>query len=98
MFVLGLLTREHEILTDFEWSAADFRVERVMRRGVLMSYSQFLLRGLISATSFTVVGTMCKIGTVIINCMIWDKHASMEGLIALFVCIFFWVVFTNSRH
>ena len=34
---------------------------------------------------------MCKIGTVIINCMIWDKHASMEGLIALFVCIF-WVV------
>ena len=47
--------------------------------GVLMSYSQFLLRGLISATSFTVVGTMCKIATVVINCLIWDKHASFEA-------------------
>jgi GDP-mannose transporter len=62
----------------------------------LMSYSQFLLRGLISATSFTVVGTMCKIGTVIINCMIWDKHASMEGLIALFICIFSGLFYQQS--
>ena len=53
-----------------------------------MSYSAFLLRGLISATSFTVVGTMCKIATVIINCLLWDKHASIEGLAALFLCIF----------
>ena len=89
VFLLGMVTREHEILTDFEWSTASiFALSASCVAGVLMSYSQFLLRGLISATSFTVVGTMCKIGTVIINCMIWDKHASMEGLIALFICIF----------
>ena len=96
-FVLGLLTREHEILTDFEWSTASiFALSASCVAGVLMSYSQFLLRGLISATSFTVVGTMCKIGTVIINCMIWDKHASMEGLIALFVCIFSGLFYQQS--
>ena len=97
VFVLGLLTREHEILTDFEWSTASiFALSASCVAGVLMSYSQFLLRGLISATSFTVVGTMCKIGTVIINCMIWDKHASMEGLIALFVCIFSGLFYQQS--
>jgi hypothetical protein len=30
----------------------------------------------------------CKIATVVINCLIWDKHASFEGLVALFVCLF----------
>lgn len=51
--------------------------------GVAMSYSAFLLRAMVSATSFTVVGIMCKIATVVINCVIWDKHASPMGLIAL---------------
>ena len=51
--------------------------------GIAMSYSAFLLRALVSATSFTVVGIMCKIATVIINCTIWDKHASFMGLTAL---------------
>ena len=55
--------------------------------GVLMSYSSFLLRGLVTATSFTVVGTMCKIATVIINFLIWDKHASLHGIAALTCCI-----------
>jgi len=97
VFLLGLVTREHEILSDFEWSTASiFALSASCAAGVLMSYSQFLLRGLISATSFTVVGTMCKIGTVIINCMIWDKHASMEGLIALFICIFSGLFYQQS--
>ena len=47
-----------------------------------------LLRGMISATSFTVTGTMCKIATVVVNCLMWEKHASFEGLAALFVCLF----------
>ena len=97
VFLLGVVTREHEILTDFEWSTASiFALSASCVAGVLMSYSQFLLRGLISATSFTVVGTMCKIGTVIINCMIWDKHASMDGLIALFICIFSGLFYQQS--
>ena len=41
----------------------------------------------VSATMFTVVGIMCKIGTVVINQVIWDKHASANGLAALLVCL-----------
>ena len=34
VFVLGLLTREHEILTDFEWSTASiFALKRVIVSG-----------------------------------------------------------------
>uniref|UniRef100_A0A061R0U2 Drug metabolite transporter superfamily n=1 Tax=Tetraselmis sp. GSL018 TaxID=582737 RepID=A0A061R0U2_9CHLO len=55
--------------------------------GIAMSYSAFLLRALVSATSFTVVGIMCKIATVVINCLIWDKHATPMGLVALSICL-----------
>jgi hypothetical protein len=89
VFLVGAVTREDKVLEDFEWSFNSVVALAVScAAGVLMSYSQFLLRGLISATSFTVVGTMCKIATVVINCLIWDKHASFEGLVALFVCLF----------
>ena len=56
--------------------------------GVIMSWSSMNLRGLVSATTFTVTGTLCKIATVVVNCLMWDKHASAQGLLALFVCLF----------
>lgn len=55
--------------------------------GLIMSWSSMNLRGLVSATTFTVTGTMCKIATVVVNCLMWDKHASPTGLAALFVCL-----------
>jgi GDP-mannose transporter len=48
--------------------------------GVCMSHASYLLRDNVSATLFTVVGILCKIVTVIINFMIWDKHATLEGV------------------
>lgn len=55
--------------------------------GVMMSVSSFNLRSLMSATYFTVVGTLCKIISVLINYAMWDKHASPTGLLALVFCI-----------
>ena len=40
-----------------------------------------------SATTYTVVGVMNKMLTVTINVLIWDKHASICGIISLGVCI-----------
>ena len=86
---LALFTGEHEILRNFQWTfGAVAAVGASCVAGVLMSYSGMLLRGMISATSFTVTGTMCKIATVVVNCLMWEKHASFEGLAALFVCLF----------
>lgn len=37
----------------------------------------------LSATAFTVLGNACKILSVLINVVIWDKHASPSGLLFL---------------
>ena len=55
--------------------------------GVGISYYAFLCRASVSATSFTVIGNVSKILTVVINVLIWNKHASPVGLGMLFVCL-----------
>jgi len=42
------------------------------------SHSAYLLRSACSATLSAIVGIMCKVITVIINTLMWDKHASHE--------------------
>jgi GDP-mannose transporter len=56
--------------------------------GCAMSYFAFLARSLVSATSFTVLGTVCKLATVVINLVIWNKHASPTGLLCLSSTLF----------
>ncbi len=48
--------------------------------GICMSHSAYLLRDTVSATLFTIVGILCKIVTVVINVLIWDKHATPVGI------------------
>jgi len=55
--------------------------------GVAISYFAFLARASISATYFTVVGNTCKVITVILNVIVWDKHATHEGIMSLGVCL-----------
>ncbi|GLC40057.1 hypothetical protein PLESTF_000932700 [Pleodorina starrii] len=56
--------------------------------GVAMSHASYLLREAVSATLFTIVGIICKVLTVVINTLMWDKHASPLGIAALLVCVF----------
>ena len=86
--LVSLAFREDVTVSELEWNASQtFFLLLSCATGVAMSYSAFLLRSSVSATSFTVVGIMCKIATVVINLMIWDNHASANGLISLFVCL-----------
>ena len=55
--------------------------------GAAMSYFAWLARSLVSATYFTVIGNSCKVITIVINCTIWDKHASPFGLCCLLICL-----------
>mmetsp|Transcript_31708 Transcript_31708/g.70492 ORF Transcript_31708/g.70492 Transcript_31708/m.70492 type:complete len:340 (+) Transcript_31708:293-1312(+) len=55
--------------------------------GLAMSHSAYVLRDSVSATSFTVVGIVCKLLTVVLNCFIWDKHAGPLGLTFLTISI-----------
>ncbi|CAJ1394926.1 unnamed protein product [Effrenium voratum] len=55
--------------------------------GVAISYSGFNLRKLVSATSFTVIGVLCKLLTVLLNDMVWSKHSNFMGHLGLLLCI-----------
>lgn len=55
--------------------------------GVAISYAGFNLRKSVSATSFTVVGVVCKLLTVLMNDVIWSFHANALGHCGLLMCI-----------
>ena len=44
--------------------------------GIGMSYFSFALRAAISATTFSVIGNICKVLTILVNSVMWDQHAS----------------------
>ncbi|GJN08654.1 hypothetical protein PR202_ga26597 [Eleusine coracana subsp. coracana] len=50
----------------------------------------------ISATGFTVLGIVNKLLTVVINLLIWDKHASLVGTIGLLICMSGGVLYQQS--
>lgn len=55
--------------------------------GAAMSFFAWSARGKLAATSFTIVGNVCKIFTIIINMVIWEKHASFFGVLCLLFCL-----------
>jgi hypothetical protein len=55
--------------------------------GLSISFFGFACRRTISATGFTVLGVVNKLLTVVINLLIWNKHASAIGTIGLLICI-----------
>jgi GDP-mannose transporter len=56
--------------------------------GIAISYTSFKCRNVVSATMFTLVGVVNKLATILLNVLIWDKHASVQGLVFLTLCIF----------
>jgi len=55
--------------------------------GTAIAYAGFNCRNVLSATSFTVVGVLNKMITVLINVLIWDNHANATGIMWLALCI-----------
>eukprot|EP00978_Attheya_sp_CCMP212_P007290 scaffold16948_cov53-Attheya_sp.AAC.5 len=55
--------------------------------GAAMSYFAWTARSLLSATSFTIVGNVCKLLTIMINMFLWNKHASPFGIACLLFCL-----------
>lgn len=50
-------------------------------------YTGWLCRSMVSATSFTLVGVVNKFLTVLLNVVIWDKHSTPLGLVAVCICL-----------
>lgn len=92
LFPLALLLpslNEQKILYEIEWSNMQVILPLLLSClvGVCMSHAAYMLREAVSATLFTIVGILCKILTVIINLLIWDKHAGLSGIAMLLICV-----------
>ncbi|XP_009126407.1 GDP-fucose transporter 1-like [Brassica rapa] len=93
--VFWFLTGEHtEVLTAVNSNGGNvfdpvafFAVALSCVFGFLISFFGFAARQAISATAFTVTGVVNKFLTVVINVVIWDKHATPVGLVCLLVTI-----------
>ena len=85
---VSTVATEPEVLLATAWTPATVGALSVScLLGVSMSYFAFLCRAAVSATSFTVIGNVCKVLTVLINVCIWDKHATPAGLGCLLICL-----------
>lgn len=56
--------------------------------GIGISWSGWNCRDKVSATFYALLGVACKLISVLMNVMLWDKHASPQGIAWLLVCLF----------
>jgi hypothetical protein len=77
MAAITLAGGEVGVLRAQFWSAPAVAVLALAcAAGLGMSYFSFALRAVISATSFSVIGNVCKVLTILVNLLMWDNHAS----------------------
>lgn len=88
------------LLEGRNWAVSFFSVGLSCLFGLAISFFGFAARKAISATAFTVTGVVNKLLTVVINVLIWDKHASLPGIMCLLFTIGGGVLYQQStqRH
>merc|ERR1712021_28025 len=95
MLLFATVGNEYGKFWDFYWAGSEYRLPPASVVlliigsvvGTLIGYSSWWGRGVISATSFTLVGVINKCLTILLNVVIWDQHATPGGIFSLFVCI-----------
>eukprot|EP00536_Pseudo-nitzschia_multiseries_P001737 jgi/Psemu1/181860/e_gw1.22.69.1 len=95
MLMLANVGHEYSKFWDFYWGQEEGKLPALglfllaigSFVGTGIGYSSWWCRGLVSATSFTLIGVMNKCLTVLLNTLIWDQHAKPGGILCLFVCI-----------
>ncbi|KAK9846459.1 hypothetical protein WJX81_004321 [Elliptochloris bilobata] len=88
MAAVALCAGEVATLRGLEWTPAGVAVVAASCvAGLGMSYFSFALRAAISATSFSVIGNVCKVLTILVNLLMWDQHANAWGTAGLLACL-----------
>ena len=97
-FISGDYARYPEMMASLsdESNSAILAVFTSCLMGLSISYFGLGARRSVGATTFTVLGVVNKIGTVIINTLIWSHHASPMGLAFLMVCVLGGVVYQQE--
>ena len=77
MLAITAFSGEVQTLMNLKWTTGGIAALVASCVGGLgMSYFSFALRAVISATSFSVIGNVCKVLTILVNLLMWDKHSS----------------------
>jgi hypothetical protein len=90
MFMLGFVNGDYEGVGDRLSSIPTEGIFVLLFScvvGTLIGYTNWLCRGMVSATTFTLVGVVCKFITVLLNVCLWGKHSSPMGLFAVCICL-----------
>eukprot|EP00440_Ansanella_granifera_P036595 gb/GFBE01039702.1/.p1 GENE.gb/GFBE01039702.1/~~gb/GFBE01039702.1/.p1 ORF type:complete len:361 (+),score=65.44 gb/GFBE01039702.1/:1-1083(+) len=88
MLLLAIVSGEAARLQDVTFDASSVRALLLScSAGIAISWAGWNCRSLTSATTYTLLGVVCKFFSVILNVMIWDKHASPVGISWLIVCL-----------
>ena len=64
--------------------------------GTGIGYTGWWCRSQRSAARYTLIGVMNKCMTVLVNLFIWDKHAPVEGLVSLSLCLLGGVLYRQA--
>ena len=85
IFALVVLEKEHLIIREHRWlslyAVGVLGISCVM--GTALSYLGWQMRTIMSATSFTVVGVLNKVFTVILNLVLWPDDAVWSSTVGL---------------
>ena len=88
MAMTGILTHEEVALRRAPWAAGHVGLLALSCAiGIGISYAGWACRNVVTATCYTVVGVTNKMLTVLVNALVWDKHASPVGTCCLVVCL-----------
>lgn len=90
MFMLGYTAGDYEGITEKLLELPSSGVLVLLFScvtGCLIGYTGWLCRSMVSATTYTLVGVVNKFLTVLLNVLIWEKHASTLGLVSVVFCL-----------
>jgi drug/metabolite transporter (DMT)-like permease len=99
ILALAILEKEHLIIREHRWlsvyAVSVLATSCVM--GTALSYLGWKMRVMMSAASFTVVGVLNKIFTVLVNVVVWQDHAMWSSTIGLLVSLIAGCFYQQSR-
>ena len=85
ILALAVLEKEHLIIREHRWLSA-YAVTvlgTACVMGTALSYLGWQMRAIMSATSFTVVGVLNKVFTVLLNGILWPDHSVWSSTVGL---------------
>lgn len=90
MFLLGYFNGDYENIQEkFAEVSSDGMGILIFSciAGTLIGYTGWMCRGMVSATTYTLVGVVNKFLTLLLNVVVWDKHSTPMGLVAVCLCL-----------